>query len=101
MKSDTRGALRRTGAALLCLALMSVAPAPLDACLLAVRLRAVAPHLSEEEVLSLAHGSMTRQRIEYSLREPAACSGGMADIQMIAVAGVITLICVTLNKFIT
>lgn len=50
------------------------------ACLLADRLRVVAPHLTEEEVMALAHGSMKVDVIPYAFRGPHDCIGGMADI---------------------
>jgi len=50
------------------------------ACLLADRLRVVAPHLSEEEVQAYAHGSMEMTIIPYAFPGPSSCIDGMADI---------------------
>ncbi len=50
------------------------------ACLLAERLRVVAPHLSEAEIMALAHGSMEVEVIPYAFRGATTCEGGMADI---------------------
>ena len=50
------------------------------ACLLADRLRVVAPHLSEEEVMALAHGSMKVEIIPYAFQGATPCVDGMADI---------------------
>jgi len=50
------------------------------ACLLAERLRVVAPHLSEAEIQALAHGNMEHEVIPYALGAPENCVGGMADI---------------------
>lgn len=64
------------------------------ACLVAERLRVVAPHLSEAEVMSLAHGSMTPEIIAYDFEGPSACVGGVADIYPclnIDLAGFLTL----------
>ncbi len=71
----------RTLVVIACLAfILSSAGQLADACLLADRLRVVAPHLTEEEVLSLAHGNMNREVIPYALEEAAACTDGTADI---------------------
>jgi choice-of-anchor B domain-containing protein len=51
-----------------------------EACLLARRLAAVAPHLTEEQVQKLAHDPSHRHVIPYKLDAPAPCVGGMADI---------------------
>jgi len=51
-----------------------------DACLLADRLRIIAPHLTEEEVMALAHGAMERTVIPYDFGGPTPCTDGMADI---------------------
>jgi len=51
-----------------------------NACLIAERLRVVAPHLSEAEVLALAHGSMEVEVIPYEFEGPSGCVEGMADI---------------------
>lgn len=51
-----------------------------EACLMADRLRAVAPHLTEEQVMSLAHDQHAREVIPYELAAAEACVGGMADI---------------------
>ncbi len=50
------------------------------ACLLAERLRVVAPHLSEAEIQAYAHGSMEMTIIPYSFPGPSNCIDGMADI---------------------
>ena len=49
-------------------------------CLLAKRLRVVAPHLTEEEVMLYAHGNMDPVKKHYSLAAKTACVGGQADI---------------------
>ena len=54
--------------------------APADACLLAHRLRVVAPHLTEAEIELYAHGNMDPHKIHYELPAAAACVGGQADI---------------------
>jgi choice-of-anchor B domain-containing protein len=51
-----------------------------NACLIAERLRVVAPHLSEEEIQALAHGSMTPELIPYAFEGASNCVNGMADI---------------------
>ena len=51
-----------------------------ESCLLADRLRIIAPHLTEDEVMALAHGSMDRTVIPYDFGGPSPCVGGMADI---------------------
>lgn len=51
-----------------------------DACLLAERLRVIAPYLSEEEVMGLAHGTMQPKRIPYLFTGSFPCVNGMADI---------------------
>ncbi len=51
-----------------------------EACLLAKRLEAVAPHLTEEQIQKLAHDPSHGRTIPYSLGGPAPCVGGMADI---------------------
>ena len=67
--------------ALVCLLLVGPTAADLaHACLLADRLRVIAPHLSEDEIMSLAHGNMDRTVIPYELLQPEPCVGGMADI---------------------
>ncbi len=61
--------------------LLAALATPATACLLAERLRAIAPHLSEEEIEALAHGNMHYEPIPYSLTGgPIACVDGMADI---------------------
>lgn len=62
------------------IALSTLAARFADGCLLADRLRVVAPHLSEEQVLALAHGTMKREIIPYQLEAAAPCVGGTADI---------------------
>ncbi|MEM7354295.1 MAG: hypothetical protein AAF657_26050, partial [Acidobacteriota bacterium] len=53
---------------------------PVEACLLANRLRVVAPHLTEEEVMLYAHGNMTPRKVAYKLLTAAPCVNGQADI---------------------
>jgi choice-of-anchor B domain-containing protein len=62
------------------LAAASIAVDVADACLLADRLRIIAPHLSEEEIAELAHGNMNRTVIPYAFGGPEPCADGMADI---------------------
>jgi choice-of-anchor B domain-containing protein len=50
------------------------------ACLMADRLRVVAPYLSEAEVQALAHGNMHPELIPYHLDAATTCNGGSADI---------------------
>ncbi|MDH3402473.1 MAG: choice-of-anchor B family protein [Acidobacteriota bacterium] len=71
----------RVSTALVYLALLAGASSEAArGCLLAERLRVVAPHLSEEEVLALAHGNMNREVIPYALEAAVACTDGTADI---------------------
>ncbi len=65
-------------AALLTLGLSVVAPA--GACLLAKRLRVVAPNLTEEEVMLYAHGNMQPLKVQYELAGATTCVNGQADI---------------------
>ncbi len=51
-----------------------------EACVLANRLAAVAPHLTEEQIQKLAHDPSHRVNIPYSLEGPRLCADGMADI---------------------
>ena len=53
---------------------------PADACLLAKRLRVVAPHLTEAEIELYAHGNMDPLKVHYELKAAATCTGGQADI---------------------
>lgn len=53
---------------------------PAAACLLAHRLRVVAPHLTEEEVMLYAHGNMNPQKVHYELAAATTCVNGKADI---------------------
>lgn len=55
-------------------------PSLADACLLADRLRVIAPQLTEQEVQQMAHGSMVREVIPYHFEGVQTCRGGMADI---------------------
>ena len=50
------------------------------ACLVAERLRIVAPHLTEEEVRALDHSNMTMKQIPYTFSGSFECENGMADI---------------------
>ena len=52
----------------------------MEACLLAKRLRVVAPHLTEEEIQLYAHGNMMPLKAHYELKAAAPCVGGQADI---------------------
>ncbi len=65
-------------AALFTLGLSVVAPA--GACLLAKRLRVVAPQLTEEEVMLYAHGNMQPLKVQYELAGATTCVDGQADI---------------------
>jgi choice-of-anchor B domain-containing protein len=51
-----------------------------DACVLADRLRIVAPQLTEEQIRQIAHHPGPRETIPYSLAAAAPCVGGMADV---------------------
>ena len=51
-----------------------------DACLLADRLRVIAPQLTEQEVMAMAHGNMKREVVPYDFEAAEACANGMADI---------------------
>lgn len=69
------------GSQLLCLLLSTAfCPGVAHACLLDDRLRVVAPHLIESQVMALAHGTMTTQVVSYNLEGPSDCVDGMADI---------------------
>ena len=71
----------RSVALLVCVWLAAtLAVDPAGACLLAERLRIIAPHLTEEQVMGLAHGNMKREVIPYDFGGPTTCTGGMADI---------------------
>ncbi|MEM7351567.1 MAG: choice-of-anchor B family protein [Acidobacteriota bacterium] len=65
---------------LLTLLCVTVAAPPAEACVLADRLRAVQPDLTEEQIMELAHDHSSRHTIPYSLDSAAPCTGGMADI---------------------
>jgi hypothetical protein len=58
--------------------LLSLAP-PANACLMAERLRIVAPYLSEAEILAIAHDHMHQDLIPYHLEAAAQCVNGTAD----------------------
>ncbi len=60
--------------------IVATTAAPAAACLLAERLRVVAPHLTEEEIQLYAHGNMDPVRIPYHLTAATPCVGGQADI---------------------
>ncbi len=64
----------------LVLAVAFAFPPASEGCVLASRLRALAPHLSEEEIMAIAHDSHHGELIPYSLDAPEACTDGMADI---------------------
>ncbi len=66
--------------ALLALTLGWTTTFPVDACLLAHRLRVVAPHLTEQEVQLYAHGNMNPQKLAYKLLAATPCVNGQADI---------------------
>jgi len=51
-----------------------------ESCLLADRLRIIAPELSEAEIQALAHGTMKREVIPYDFPGATPCVDGMADI---------------------
>lgn len=51
-----------------------------NACMMADRLREVAPHLTEEEIKELDHGSMVMEQIPYNFTGSFDCIDGMADI---------------------
>ena len=71
----------RTGLAVLTMLAVALAAAvPADACLLANRLRVVAPHLTEAEIELYAHGNMEPVKIPYELAAATPCVGGQADI---------------------
>ena len=65
---------------LLVFALAMAVAAPVGACLLAKRLRVVAPHLTEEEVQLYAHGNMHPKMTPYNLLAATPCVNGQADI---------------------
>ncbi len=71
--------LRSSLALLLAAALFTGGATPASACLLADRLRVVAPHLTEEEVMALAHGTMQHVTIPYDIPAPATSVDGKAD----------------------
>lgn len=71
---------RSSSVLLLVLAVGLSAVKPAVACLLAHRLRVVAPHLTEEEVALYAHGNMIHQKIHYRLAAATPCVNGRADI---------------------
>lgn len=76
-------ARRRCGASLLVvslLALIFAISSPAAACLLADRLRAIAPHLSEDEIMAFAHDHHRPEQIPYQLGAAQSCDGGEADI---------------------
>ncbi|MEM7585374.1 MAG: choice-of-anchor B family protein [Acidobacteriota bacterium] len=55
-------------------------PAVSEACVMASRLRAIAPHLTEEQIMKIAHDPTHGELIPYKLDAPEACTDGMADI---------------------
>lgn len=64
------------------------------ACLLADRLRIVAPHLTEAEIRELDHGSMSMEQIPYRFTGSFNCIDGMADIfgcQNVDLVGFLTM----------
>lgn len=83
------------GSQLLCLLLgTAFCSGVAHACLLEDRLRVVAPHLTEAEVMALAHGTMTPQVVSYKFEGPSGCVDGMADIfpcENVELVGFLTL----------
>ncbi len=77
---DRPRSLRLAFAVFAAFAVALTAVVPADACLLAKRLRVVAPHLTEEEIELYAHGNMMPLKIHYELKAAAPCVGGQADI---------------------
>ncbi len=62
-------------------AALLLAALPADACLLAERLRVVAPSLTEEEIEAIAHGNMAYDPIPYDFSGgPMLCVDGEVDI---------------------
>lgn len=72
---------RRHRSLLLCVMLVTaLGSGAASACLIEERLRVVAPHLTEQEVMALAHGSMEIEVIPYAFGGPSGCVSGVADI---------------------
>ncbi len=73
---------RRSIGAYLSIALAAVfaLPSVSEGCVLASRLRAIAPHLTEEQIMKIAHDPTHGKLIPYKLEAPETCVDGMADI---------------------